>query len=96
MNGKGLVFSIRANPLFIATYNPEEGGLREHLLDRIVIALSADGVLGLDQRVAAVEVAIAYSKSPQDFLQQYNEDLDSLKTQILLAAGMVERSHHHP
>ncbi|MEH2394181.1 MAG: magnesium chelatase ATPase subunit D [Nostoc sp.] len=82
---EGISFQHPCKSLFIATYNPEEGGLREHLLDRIAIALSADGVLGLDQRVAAVEVAIAYSQSPQDFLQQYNEDLDSLKTQIILA-----------
>ncbi|MEH2057947.1 MAG: magnesium chelatase ATPase subunit D [Nostoc sp.] len=82
---EGISFQHPCKSLFIATYNPEEGGLREHLLDRIAIALSADGVLGLDQRVEAVEVAIAYSKSPQDFLKQYNEDLDSLKTQIILA-----------
>ncbi|MEH1927807.1 magnesium chelatase ATPase subunit D [Nostoc sp.] len=82
---EGISFQHPCKSLFIATYNPEEGGLREHLLDRIAIALSADGVLGLDQRVEAVEVAIAYSQSPQDFLQQYNEDLDALKTQIILA-----------
>jgi len=82
---EGISFQHPCKSLFIATYNPEEGGLREHLLDRIAIALSADGVLGLDQRVHAVEVAIAYSKSPQEFLQQYNEDLDALKTQIILA-----------
>ncbi|HEY9804414.1 MAG TPA: magnesium chelatase ATPase subunit D [Leptolyngbyaceae cyanobacterium] len=82
---EGISFQHPCKSLFIATYNPEEGGLREHLLDRIAIALSADGVLGLDQRVAAVEQAIAYSQSPQDFLQQYNEDLDGLKTQIILA-----------
>ncbi|MBD2459037.1 magnesium chelatase ATPase subunit D [Nostoc sp. FACHB-87] len=82
---EGISVQHPCRALFIATYNPEEGALREHLLDRIAIALSADGVLGLDQRVEAVEQAIAFSKSPQEFLQQYSEDLDGLKTQIILA-----------
>ncbi|MBF2004757.1 MAG: magnesium chelatase ATPase subunit D [Chlorogloeopsis fritschii C42_A2020_084] len=82
---EGISFQHPCKALFIATYNPEEGALREHLLDRIAITLSADGVLGLDQRVQAVEVAIAYSKSPQEFLQQYSEDIDELKTQIIFA-----------
>ncbi|NJL77938.1 MAG: magnesium chelatase ATPase subunit D [Richelia sp. RM2_1_2] len=82
---EGISFQHPCKPLFIATYNPEEGNLREHLLDRIAISLSADSVLGLDLRVEAVEQAIAYSRSPQEFLQQYTEDIDSIKTQIVLA-----------
>lgn len=82
---EGISFQHPCKALFIATYNPEEGTLREHLLDRIAIVLSADGVLGLDQRVEAVEQAISYSRSPQEFLEQYNEDIDGLKTQIILA-----------
>lgn len=82
---EGISFQHPCKSLFIATYNPEEGTLREHLLDRIAISLSADGVLGLDDRVQAVEQAIAYSRSPQEFLQQYDEDIDSIKTQIVLA-----------
>jgi len=82
---EGISFQHPCKALFIATYNPEEAPFREHLLDRIAITLSADGVLGLDQRVQAVEQAIAYVASPQEFLEQYNEDIDNLKTQIILA-----------
>ncbi len=87
---EGMSFQHPCKPLFVATYNPEEGAIGEHLLDRIAIALSADGVLGLDERVKATEQAIQYSKSPQVFLNQYSEDLDSLKTQIILAREWLE------
>ncbi|MBE9170831.1 magnesium chelatase ATPase subunit D [Pleurocapsales cyanobacterium LEGE 06147] len=82
---EGISFQHPCKPILIATYNPEEGPLREHLLDRIAITLSADGVLSLDRRVEAVERAIAYASSPERFIRQYGDDIDSLKTDIILA-----------
>jgi magnesium chelatase subunit D len=86
---EGISFEHPCQPLFIATYNPEEGDLPAHWIDRFAIALSADAPISLEERVVAVERVLAFQNHPHEFIAQYSEDLDDLKTQIVLARAIL-------
>ncbi|QPN67577.1 putative cobaltochelatase [Synechococcus sp. CBW1006] len=82
---EGLSLSHPCRCLLIATYNPEEGAVRDHLLDRFAIALSANQSLDLDQRVEITRSALAHGESSDSFRQRWQEETDALATQLLLA-----------
>lgn len=83
---EGLSFSHQCEPLVIATYNPEEGEVRPHLLDRLAINLSADqSPLSLDQRIEAVTSVNEYSTSPTEFVERYADETSEMATNIVLA-----------
>nr|DAD29511.1 TPA_asm: hypothetical protein HUJ06_030979 [Nelumbo nucifera] len=82
---EGISFRHPCKPLLIATYNPEEGSVREHLLDRIAINLSADLPMSFDDRVAAVGIATQFQERSNDVFKMVEEETDLAKTQIILA-----------
>ncbi|KAL6009988.1 hypothetical protein ACLOJK_000419 [Asimina triloba] len=82
---EGISFRHPCKPLLIATYNPEEGSVREHLLDRIAINLSADRPMSFDDRVAAVSIATQFQESGKDVFKMVEEETEFAKTQIILA-----------
>ncbi len=82
---EGLSLSHPCRPLLIATYNPEEGAVRDHLLDRFAIVLSADQIVSNEQRVEITQSAIAFGQSTESFAKKWEEATEALSTQLLLA-----------
>ena len=82
---EGLSLSHPCRPLLIATYNPEEGAIRDHLLDRFAIVLSANQVLSTEQRVQITETVLSHGQCSRSFSDQWSEETDALATQLLIA-----------
>ncbi|QNI87072.1 magnesium chelatase ATPase subunit D [Synechococcus sp. ROS8604] len=82
---EGLSLSHPCRPLLIATYNPEEGAIRDHLLDRFAIVLSANQIVSTEQRVEITNAVLAHGQCSRSFSEQWSEETDALATQLLLA-----------
>ncbi len=82
---EGLSLSHPCRSLLIATYNPEEGAVRDHLLDRFAIALSADQIVTNQQRVEITEAVLLHGKSSEGFAEKWSEETEALATQLLIA-----------
>jgi magnesium chelatase subunit D len=94
---EGISLRYPCKPLLIATFNPDEGELRDHLLDRIAVALSADAVkLNIDERVQAVNSVLEFagsgkqgSEEAEQTLKDAIENEEDLKTAIVFAREYI-------
>ncbi|KAL7541966.1 hypothetical protein ACHAXR_011409 [Thalassiosira sp. AJA248-18] len=90
---EGISLTYPCRPLLIATFNPDEGVLRDHLLDRIAVALSADAdKMEIKSRVEAVDAVLGFSaggkqETPEaeTALLEAIENEEDLKTAIVFA-----------
>ena len=81
----GLSLSHPCRSLLIATYNPEEGALRDHVLDRFAIVLSADQSIDNNQRVEITKSVLSHAENNIKFAEKWSEESDNLSTQLILA-----------
>ncbi|KAJ1434096.1 P-loop containing nucleoside triphosphate hydrolase [Sesbania bispinosa] len=84
---EGISFRYPCRPLLIATYNPDEGSVREHLLDRIAIDLSADLPMSFESHVAAV--ATEFQENSSEVFKMFEDETENAKTHIILASGLA-------
>ena len=81
----GLSLSHPCRSLLIATYNPEEGVLRDHVLDRFAIVLSADQSIDNAQRVEITKSVLSHAENNIKFSEKWSEESENLSTQLILA-----------
>jgi len=83
---EGLSVRHPCRPLLIATFNPEEAELREHLMDRIGVCLSADAEpLSQEERLDAVNRALEFSSDPQKMIESFSETSEAMSNSIIFA-----------
>ena len=86
----GLSLSHPCRSLLIATYNPEEGSLRDHVLDRFAIVLSADQSIDNSQRVEIIKSVLSHAEDNIKFSEKWSEESDNLSTQLILARQWLQ------
>eukprot|EP00899_Mesostigma_viride_P015440 jgi/Mesvir1/23898/Mv10683-RA.1 len=82
---EGLSIRHPCRPLLICTYNPEEGPLREHLIDRVAMSLSADAPLSMDERLEVGDRVSAWKNDYTNFMASFEEATEAIRTQVILA-----------
>ena len=82
---EGLSLQHPCRPLLVATYNPEEGSLRPHLLDRLALVVPVGQELSLEERREIVQRATQFVDAPESFLAEHQAELEEIRTRILLA-----------
>jgi magnesium chelatase subunit D len=93
---EGISFQHPCRPLLIATYNPAEGELRPHLIDRFAIALSTDTPLTLPQRVEAVRRVLQSTADPAAFAARYAGAQAELRARIAGGRQRLRRVRLQP
>ena len=90
---EGLSVKYPCRPLMVATYNPQEGEIREHLLDRFAIALRADSYpLNVHERVAGVDNVIGYTDRTGDAVEKLKlatSEEQKLRTNVEIARTLL-------
>jgi len=89
---EGLSVAHPCRPLVVATWNPEEGPLRPHLLDRLAISLNTDVSTvysDIDERSAAVDNALEFANRPAQSVLDSITEITALQTQLLFSREFV-------
>jgi len=90
---EGLSVAHPCRPLIVATWNPEEGPLRPHLMDRLAVVLSTEVeqvYTNLEERLVAVDSSLNFSESAEQAVKDAQEDLQAVETRLVFGRATLE------
>lgn len=86
---EGISYSHPSQFVLVGTMNPEEGDLRPQLLDRFGLSVRVGGERELDLRTEILRRRLAYDRSPERFIAEYQAEEVRLSTLIQQARVLV-------
>lgn len=85
----GISFTHPVNLTVLATMNPEESVLPQHILDRFGMYVDVQSETDIEQRVKIMQQALAFSKDMGCFRKQYTEATQTLAAKISHAVELL-------
>ena len=85
----GISFTHPVHLTVLATMNPEEGVLPQHILDRFGMYVDVEGEAEIEHRVMIMRRALAYGSDVASFRKEYAESTQELATRIAAAVKLL-------
>ena len=85
----GISFTHSVHLTVLATMNPEEGVLPQHILDRFGMYVDVEGEAEIEHRVMIMRRALAYGSDVASFRKEYAESTQELATRIAAAIKLL-------
>ena len=85
----GISFTHPVQLTVLATMNPEEGVLPQHILDRFGMYVDVASEMELEQRVKIMRQALAYGSDVASFREEYTIATQELRTKIARALELL-------
>lgn len=93
----GISVHDSCDTLLIATMNPEEGELNEHILDRFDICIFIDEISDFEDRKEIISRNLCYGRNPREFCRLYEASEKFLSKRITDASEIIsEIPHDYP
>ena len=87
----GISYEQQVHYTVLATMNPEEGTLPQHILDRFGLYVDVQNIEELDQRIEVIRRNIAYNRNFIGFQAEYAAASLELSKQVAQAQLLVEK-----